>query len=265
MLRNLVVPAVFIATTLLAGCQAFQNKELPPKETIEQQTPAPKPEPQEIQETKDETIEEPVAPPPPKNIITVHEEILQTPVHIDGRQVLGLHENARLPDLELEMAAKMDTGAEISSVDARNIELFERDRRKWVKFELHRTSRDVRPMELPVKEMIRIRRPGSSAVERPVVRMTISIGEITQPVDVSLTDRENYSYPLLIGRNFMQDLAVIDVEKNDIADIKVIGNRSRQIEAPQGKKSYSAKIRQPVSTDGLEVIWCTGAYVINRF
>ena len=259
MLRNLVVPAVFIATTLLTGCQAFQNKELPPKETTEQKAPEtevsePESGSEETRKTEDNAVEEPVTPTPPKNIISVHEEILQTPVHIDGRQVLGLYENASLPDLELEMPAKMDTGAEISSVDARNIELFERDRKKWVKFELHRTTKGVHPMELPVKDIIRIRRPGSTSIERPVVSMTISIGEITLPVDVSLIDRENYSYPLLIGRNFMQDLAVIDVEKTDIADIKMIGNRSRQIEAPQGKKSYKATVRQPVSIDGLKVI-----------
>ena len=258
MLRNLVVPAVFIATTLLTGCQAFHNRETPPK-TTEQQTPEtevsePKPEPGETQPSQEKPVAEPETPPAPKNIITVHEEILQTPTHIDGRQVLGLYEKARLPDLELNMEAKMDTGAEISSVDARNIELFERDRKKWVKFELHRTSRGVKPMELPVKEIVRIRRPGSTAAERPVVNMTISIGEITQPIDVSLTTRENYSYPLLIGRNFMQDLTVVDVEKSHIADIKVIGNRSRQIEAPEGKKSYSQKVRQPVSIDGLTVI-----------
>ena len=258
MLRNLVVPAVFIATTLLTGCQAFQNREMPPK-TTEQQTSEtgvsePKPEPEETQPSKDKPVAEPETPPVPKNIITVHEEILQTPAHIDGRQVLGLYETARLPNLEVNMEAKLDTGAEISSVDARNIELFERDRKKWVKFELHRTSKGIKPMELPVKEIIRIRRPGSTAAERPVVSMTLSIGEITLPVDVSLTTRENFSYPLLIGRNFLQDLAVVDVEKEHIADIKVIANRSRQIEAPQGKESYSKKIRQPVSVEGLTVI-----------
>ena len=258
MLRNLVVPAVFIATALLTGCQAFQNKEMPPK-TTEQKAPEtevsePKPEPEEIKETDTKPVVKPEPPAPKKNIITIHEEILQTPAHIDGRQVLGLFERASLPDLELEMAAKMDTGAELSSVDARNIELFERDRKKWVRFELHRTSKGIHKMELPVKEIIRIRRPGSTAVERPVVSMTISIGEITQPVEVSLTNRKNYSYPLLIGRNFIQDLAVIDVEKSNIADIKVIGKRSRQIEARAGKQSFSRKVRRPVSVEGLKVI-----------
>ena len=95
---------------------------MPPKETTEQKTTetdisAPKPEPEEIQETKGSPVEETVTL-PPKNIITVHEEILQTPAHIDGRQVLGLYEQASLPDLELDMAAKMDTGAKISSIDA---------------------------------------------------------------------------------------------------------------------------------------------------
>ena len=259
MLRNLVVPAVFIATTLLAGCQAFQNREMPAKTTEQQiisETDVSEsgPDSEEIQSKKDKSATKPETPPAPKNIIAVHEEILQTPAHIDGRQVLGLYEKATFPDLNLSIEAKLDTGADISSADARNIELFERDRKKWVKFELHRTSKGIRPMELPVKEIIKIRRPGSDAIERPVVSMTISIGELTQPVDVSLTDRDNFDFPLLIGRNFVQDLAVVDVEKEHIADVKVIGNRSRRIEAPQGKKSYTRKIRQPVSVEGLTVV-----------
>ena len=259
MLRTLVVPAVFIATAILTGCQAIQKNELPLKETTKQQTS----QSESSEPTSESKIplapdakpaEQPVAAPEPKNIITVKEEVIQIPAHMDGRLVLGLSETASLPNLELSIRAKLDTGAENTSADARNITLFERDRKKWVKFELARTSKGSIPLELPVKETIKIKRPGSPSVNRLVVSMTIAIGDITQPVDITLTDREQFEFPLLVGRNFMQDLAVIDVHQNDIADMKVIETRTRQIEAPLSSKPYTKRIRQRVSIEGLKVL-----------
>lgn len=256
MLRNLVVPAVLIATALMTGCQTIQDNKLPlpersePKaQDVETSQPAPhtssavKP----VQESS-----QPETAPKPENIITIKEQVIQTPAHIDGRLVLGLEENAELPDLNLQMTAKLDTGAANTSVDARNIQRFERDSKQWVKFDLHRTSKGSVPMELPVKEFIRIKRPGLKAIERPVVSMVITIGEITQPVLITLTDREKYQYPLLIGRNFIQDLAVVDVNRKNIAEKSLVDSHSVRVVAPEGQKSYTKTISKPVSVDGLQ-------------
>ena len=266
MLRNLVVPAAIIATALMTGCQSVQDNK---------SHPGIQPEPK----VADPSVE-PVSTPTPattkekqpgardqvgktscycvifqtENIITIREQIIQTPAHLEGRLVLGIQEEALLPDLNLQLTAKLDTGASSTSIDARNIQLFERDSKKWVKFEIFRTSNGAKPMELPVKDIIKIKRPGLKAIGRPVVSMTITIGDLTQQVLVTLTDRKKYKYPLLIGRDFIQDLAVVDVNQKNIAEKSLIGSRSLKITAPKGQSSFTKTISQPVSIKGLATL-----------
>ena len=42
-------------------------------------------------------------------------------------QIYGLHEKVSLQELDLELPAKLDTGAETASLSAKNIEVFKRD------------------------------------------------------------------------------------------------------------------------------------------
>ncbi|OED44899.1 hypothetical protein ACH42_06410 [Endozoicomonas sp. (ex Bugula neritina AB1)] len=250
MLRNLVVPAAFIVTALMTGCQTTLDNNYKPSTPVvwNQDQPESKTPPA----TK--TTVEPIPTKHPENIITIKEQIIQTPIHRNGRLILGLEEGVELPDLNLQMTAKLDTGASNSSVDARNIQLFERDSKKWVKFNLYRTSKGTVPLELPLKTTIKIKRPGLKAIERPVVSMTIVIGELTQQVMVTLTDREKYQYPLLIGRNFIQDLAIIDVNKKNIAKKSLVESRLVKVVASKGKKSFTKTINKPVSVDGLKTL-----------
>ena len=254
MLRNLVLSATFLIFTILTGCQSVLHKENSPSEN-------PKIELAKTSDTAKRSQPEPVIPFQPEqkpsvltHRITIHEQTIQTPTHLDGRLVLGVRESAELPNLNLIMQAKLDTGAESSSVDARNIQFFERDGKKWVKFDLHRTSKGVSTLELPVKGIIKIKRPELSPVDRPVVQMTITIGEITQSVPVSLADRREYEAPLLIGRNFMQDLAVIDVNQKFIATQSLISSTRHEVEAPLSQAAFTRTILKPVSIEGLVTI-----------
>lgn len=250
MFRNLAVPTVILAVVTLTGCQAIFKTGHSEGDA----TPTPQPIPEaRIPDSAMVTPDPQSKPESPEKThsITVREKVVQIPAHLDGRLILGINEMATLPNQNLEMEAKLDTGAANTSVDARNIRFFERDSKKWVKFDLPRTSRGTIPMELPVKEIIRIKRPGTSAIERPVVNLTLAIGDITQPVEVSLTDRTRYNFPLLIGRNFIKDLAVVDVKQQYIARKTVIDTRSKKVKAPLDKKSYSRAIEKSVSTKGL--------------
>ena len=248
MFRNLALPALSVFIMILTACQTvYEERPAEDDASIIQPTPVP------------ETSEHPMVPsrpaektePAETHTITIREQTIQTPAHQDGRLVLGINETATLPNLNLKMEAKLDTGAENSSVDARNIQLFERDGKKWVKFELNRTSRGTEPLELPLKGVTRIKRPGLPSEERPIIMMTITIGDITQSVPVSLTDRSNYESPLLIGRSFMQDLAVIDVNQKHIATKTVISSNNRKTRVPVTQKSYTRAIIKPVSINGL--------------
>ncbi len=51
-----------------------------------------------------------------------------------NKTVYGLNEYARLADIDLEVAAKLDTGAKTASLSARDIKHFKRNVESWVRF-----------------------------------------------------------------------------------------------------------------------------------
>ncbi len=254
MFRNLALSVVVVLNMSLTGCQSVLFKERPKQDdsAVPSVHVPRQPEQSVIAPQKSEASKRPQA--AQTHTITINEQTVQTPSHIDGRLVLGIREMATLPNLNLKMEAKLDTGAENSSVDARNIQFFERDGKKWVKFDLPSTSEGTVPMELPLKGTIKIKRPGLPSLERPVVMMTITIGDITQSVPVSLINRNKFTSPLLIGRSFMQDLAIIDVNQQKIAIKSVIRNRKRQAVVPVEQKSHTKAIIKPVSVEGLATL-----------
>jgi len=110
--------------------------------------------------------------------------------------------------------ARIDTGAETTSIDSRDIVLFERDGRQWVRFlVLDRVSKQPTEFKLPVERMVTIKRHGAKSVKRPVVALELAIGSLRDRIEVSLANREKFTYPVLIGRNFLDGRAQVDVSR----------------------------------------------------
>ncbi|MBZ2189264.1 RimK/LysX family protein [Alcanivorax sp. JB21] len=136
--------------------------------------------------------------------------------------IFGLHEHARIEALEVSVEAKLDTGAVSASLSAYDINMFERDGEDWVSFRLGIDGADKDEMELPLDTTVRIRRRLADIDEetqrtytrRPVVRLMVCIGERQVPMRVNLTDRRNFSYPLLIGSEGLRDMrSLIDPDQ----------------------------------------------------
>lgn len=130
-------------------------------------------------------------------------------------RLYGLHEKVRLPDLALELPAKLDTGAVTASLSARDIELFERDGEGWVRFRLAVDGEHAdRAVEKPLVRISQIKRraadraPGDERAftRRPVVAMDICLGDERREIEVNLTDRSDFDYPLLIGSTVLREL-----------------------------------------------------------
>jgi hypothetical protein len=141
------------------------------------------------------------------------------PEEISSKMVVGGLEVVWLPDLDFALTARIDTGAETSSLDASNIELFERDGKRWVRFEIlnPRTGESVL-MKRRHRRSVGIIQSGSAkAKRRPVVKMAIVIGNISQEAEFTLSDRSHSSYQALIGRSILKDVMVVDVSKKYIA------------------------------------------------
>lgn len=123
------------------------------------------------------------------------------------KSVYGLNEYANLVNLNTEVAAKLDTGAKTASLSARDIKRFKRDGETWVRFYLAIDDAHDNPIERPLARVSKIkRRSGDFDPEeqktytaRPVIELDICMGQALRKIEVNLTDRSAFQYPLLIG------------------------------------------------------------------
>ncbi|MGL6175598.1 MAG: ATP-dependent zinc protease family protein, partial [Vibrionaceae bacterium] len=115
--------------------------------------------------------------------------------------------------------ARVDTGATTSSINATDVQEFERDGKTWVRFNIANHSAlagepKLTPVEVMVKRWAKIRQSAADEVERrPVVELQLRIGNLHEKAQFTLADRSQLTYPLLLGREFFKDLAVVDVSK----------------------------------------------------
>lgn len=126
-------------------------------------------------------------------------------------QILGWVENAFLADTGMELKAKLDTGAETSSLDARIIKKFRKSGKRWVRFAV--TDRDSGEEFVLVRERVRtvgvVQHDGTNQV-RPVVMLRICVAGQWLDTQVSLIDRSEFIYPLLLGRSALSSFALVD-------------------------------------------------------
>ena len=133
--------------------------------------------------------------------------------------IFGGVEHVMVNPLGVTYEARMDTGATTCSMNALDIQLFERDSKKWVRFYvIDPKTKDKVKVERPLVRTASIKRHGSEDQKRPVVQMDMSIGKTRRVVEFSLTDRTKYEYPVLIGRNYLIRMALIDVSDRFLGD-----------------------------------------------
>jgi hypothetical protein len=116
--------------------------------------------------------------------------------------IIGWREIVSLPELGVfDMRAKIDTGARTSALHAEDQEVFERDGRNWVRFRVpaSRHHRDFR-VEVPVLDERDIKNTSGQPERRIVIRTLLHLGRHNWHVDVSLADRSNMGFDMILGR-----------------------------------------------------------------
>ena len=134
----------------------------------------------------------------------------QQPLIYNNAKIIGGVETLYVTPFVMPFQARMDTGAETSSIDADNIRPFERDGEKWVSFNItNRKDGSTHHFEKPIKRHTTIVRIGEHE-ERYVVNMTITMGNETIKADFTLANRDKFNYQVLIGRNIINGRFIID-------------------------------------------------------
>ena len=180
--------------------QATELQELTAAvETIKSTSPAP----------SRSVVPAPVCVTPPHSTASAAKTTLD-----DSKVVIGATEWIHLAPPGQYFRARVDTGAATSSISAKNVVRFERDGNRWVSFDLD-TGEEAEPihLEAPLVRNVRIRQASFDDIDRrAVVRFDVMLGEsLRQPTDFTLADRTRMSYPVLLGRSFLKDMAIVDV------------------------------------------------------
>lgn len=131
--------------------------------------------------------------------------------------VLGAIEKVKIDTIKQQFDARVDTGATTSSINAIDIQEFERNGKTWVKFHIKDDSTAADEMhwiEAPVVRYVKIRQATNSDSERRVVvELWVQLGDVHEKAQFTLADRSQMSHPILLGREFIQDIALVDVSK----------------------------------------------------
>ncbi|PMM06736.1 ATP-dependent Zn protease [Vibrio kanaloae] len=132
----------------------------------------------------------------------------------DGKLILGEEEWVFVPGLKEAFKARVDTGATTSSISAVDIVDFERDGKDWVKFKIEHDNITTEEISLPVERWVKIKQSSAEGTQRrAVVVAAIQIGDLKDKTEFTLADRTHLSFPLLLGRSFFRDVAVVDVSQ----------------------------------------------------
>jgi len=155
----------------------------------------------------------------------VIEELEEEPVAVAAAAVaptaqptiLGGIEKVSIDSIKQSFDARVDTGATTSSLNAVDIKEFERNGKDWVRFHLadkSQATEDQKWIEAPVVRYVKIRQSTTDQAERrAVIELWVKVGKIHEKAQFTLADRSQMSHPVLLGREFIKDIALVDVSK----------------------------------------------------
>ena len=138
----------------------------------------------------------------------------------EQKLIVGSLENCDLPGLGIHgLEIRVDTGAKTSSLHVDNLQKFQKDGRPWLRF-------DIRPdvyqidqattCETILHDLRRVKSSNGSTEHRYVIQTDVRLGTNTWPIEITLTDRSDMSYLMLLGREGMANRILVDPSKTFI-------------------------------------------------
>lgn len=123
---------------------------------------------------------------------------------------VGWREIVSLPTLPLHgIPAKIDTGARTSSLHAEVLEEIDREDGRWVRFNVD-WGGERHECEAVHVDVRGITSSNGEQQRRYVIKTPLKIGPITFKAEISLADRSDMQFPMLIGRTALRRRFLVD-------------------------------------------------------
>ena len=160
------------------------------------------------------------------------------------KKIIGWKEWFSLDCIALPaIKGKIDTGAKTSALHAFNIETFYIEDVEYVRFDIHPLQKNKRLVRSCISRVIDRRMVSDSSgkkEKRIVIKSDLKIGDKKIRVELTLTNRDNMSFRMLLGREaIMQAKMIVDISKSFV----------------QGKlkKSKVLKLYREIKPNSLEI------------
>ncbi len=137
-----------------------------------------------------------------------------------NKKVVGRREKISIIDLELfELDAKIDTGADSNALHCDHIEIDED--KNTVSFtlldEIHEAYNGKR-FTMPLYKIKKVKSSNGQTQLRASIKVNVKFFGKKYKSVISLTNRADMKFPMLIGRLFLKDRFLVDVSKDYLSD-----------------------------------------------
>jgi len=136
--------------------------------------------------------------------------LLVSPFGISAKEVVGWTENTIIYPGNLEIRAKIDTGAQTSSLNSEDYKIYSKKGEEWVRFSVTNFKGEQVWYDKKIFRIATIKRHFGKSQDRPVVLMDVCLGGERHKTEVNLVDRSRHEYQMLVGRTFLQDKFLVD-------------------------------------------------------
>jgi hypothetical protein len=133
----------------------------------------------------------------------------------NDKTLIGWREWLALPGLGVdELKVKIDTGARTSALHAFTVEKFVEHGAWCVRFGIHPLHKDNSVEHYCVADLVEERwvmDSGGHREKRAVIYTPICMGGNTWPIYITLTNRDNMTFRMLLGRNALRGRVIVDM------------------------------------------------------
>lgn len=134
----------------------------------------------------------------------------------NGKVLIGRVERVGIPRFDLNLEARIDTGARNCSLHSFNEKEVKSGGERYVEFSTLDAKNKIIRLKSKIIKVKTVRSTAGETQRRFVIRERVRLGGVQQEVFITLNDRRDLEYRFLVGRNLLRGHFIVDVSRSHL-------------------------------------------------